>query len=150
MSTTEQLVIDAVATDLEEDGELVAHTLVKYRRPRAITPDMCPLMVVWLIYKSQRPQTTTRFDSTLTVGVSWHEESVDEAYTLINDQATALALLEARGKIEARLRLLATTGLGVGNAWELTPGDSAFIPPEMAQGLTEGYVIQANVRLSEV
>ena len=150
MATTEELVIDAIAADLEDNGDLVAHNLVKYRRPRAITPAVCPLMVVWLISKVSHPESNVRFGSDLTVGVSWHEETVAEAQTLINNEATARALLDARGKIEARFRELARIGLGTENAWELLPGGSAFLAPEMAQGLTEGYVLQANVRLSEV
>lgn len=142
-------IIDAIATDLNANADLPSHGTVKYRRPRAILPEDCPLLIVWLQTKNPTPVTTEYFDGEIGVGISWHIESVQEAVTLQNDEATATTLIDALEGIEGRIRHLARNGLGVGAAWDVRPGESLYLPPEMAQGLTEGYAHEATVTVQE-
>lgn len=144
-----QDVVDAIAADLDANAALATHTTVKYRRPRAILPADCPLLVVWLSGKGNAPQTTQRYDGEIVVGVSWHEQTVQEAQTLARDNTVALALLTALDKIEARVRHYGLNGIGVLAAWQVLPGDVLYLPPEMEQGLTEGYALEVNVRVTE-
>lgn len=147
--STAKSIVDALATDLNNNANLGTHSTVKYRRPRAILPADCPLLVVWLQSKSPTPVTTEFFDGEISIGISWHVESVQEALTLQNDEATATALIDALEKVEGRIRYLAKNGLGVGAAWDVRPGESLYLPPEMAQGLTEGYAQEAIVTVTE-
>lgn len=146
-ATLEQSIIDALVTDLNSSASLPAHSTVKYRRPRAIMPEDCPLMVVWLLGKAPTPKTTEWFDSQISIGVSWHEETVADAETLMTNEEVAVTLMNARSKIEARVRALAKVGLS--DAWEVVPGISQFLPPEMQQGLTEGYALEVITRVTE-
>jgi hypothetical protein len=135
--------IDSVVEDLNDNGDLPEHGTVKYRRPRVILPEDCPLMVVWLILDEPTPQTTKRFDTGWRIGVSWHEQAVDEAKTLTVDEALSLALIDAVEKIKARFRAIATGGLAdVPEAYEFLPGSTRYLAEELAQGLTEGYVTE--------
>lgn len=151
MSIAKDLV-DAIATDLDTNGSLGAHTTVKYRRPRAIVPDDCPLLVVWFMSKEPNLETgtTDRFDKTIGIGVSWHEETVAEAQTLVNDEAKSTALIDALEKIEARSHELSRLGAGVAEVYEILPGASAYVPPEMQDGLVEAVVHELVCRTSEV
>lgn len=142
-------IVDAITTDLNANAGLPTHDTVKYRRPRAIMPDDCPLLIVWLQQKIPTPVETENFDGTISVGVSWHVEAVDEALTLQNDDATATALIDALERIEGRIRYLAKNGLGVEAAWNVAPGESLYLPPEMAQGMTEGYATETLVTVTE-
>lgn len=142
-------VVDAITTDLNASAGLPSHSTIKYRRPRAILPDDCPLLIVWLQTKQPTPVETQNFDGEMSIGISWHVESVEEATTLVNDEATATALIDALERIEGRIRHLAKNGLGVGAAWQVIPGESLYLPPELAQGLNEGYATEALVTVTE-
>jgi hypothetical protein len=139
--------VDEIAADLATNAGLPAHTVAKYRRPRAILPDDCPLLCVWLEAKTPTPRTTKWFDSAMTIGVSWHEESVAEVETLVLDEDVALALMSSLEKIEARVRVLAAQGLT--DAWEVLPGESRYLGPEMQQSATEGFALAIEARLTE-
>jgi hypothetical protein len=142
-------VIDAVTLDLDTHAGLPKHATVRYRRPRAIMPDDCPLLVVWPITKSPTPQTTEVFDSVIQVAASWHVETVEEAQTLIDDEALSLELINAIEMIEARIRHMSINGIDVEQAWEVLPSDVLYLPPEMQAGLVEGYHASIVVRATE-
>jgi hypothetical protein len=148
----EQRIVSALANDLEDNAGLPSHLLVKYRRPRAILPADCPMLVVWLLFDRPAPLETETFQTVATIGISWHEETVEEAAKLSNDSEVSLALISALSKIKARLRALASAGLtdpAVGEAWQVLPGETAYLSPDMAQGLVEGYALEAIVDLTE-
>lgn len=147
MSSLAQDLIDELVVDLDTNGNLPSHKTVPYRRPRVIMPEDCPLMVVWLVTKDPTGVTNAEFHGNITLGISWHEETVEEAETLINDPATAIALMDAQSKIEARLRALAVAGLAA--TWELTPGPSTYLSADMSDGLVEGYLLTATARVTE-
>lgn len=147
--TVEIDVIDALVADIEANADLPEHNTVKYRRPLAIVPEDCPLLVVWLVIGRPTRSTNVTFDSVLTVGVSWHVETVEQAQTLIEDPAKSAELLVALGKIRARVRELSRTTLGVEHAWEVLPSDTTYLPPEMQQGFTEGYGHEVLVQVTE-
>jgi len=151
MTVTREL-IDAIAADLDAESGLPRHQTIRYRRPIAILPEDCPLLVVWLMEKDSAPQTTVRFDSVLRLGVSWHEETVEQAKTLVVDEEAASSLMDAIEAIEARARSWATSGLtnGPDGAWELLPRRVEYIPPgEGSTGLTEGYGLMVEARITE-
>lgn len=152
MNEMEQRVVKAIAADLEANAGLPPHLLVRYRRPRAILPADCPALVVWLVLMEQVARTTEWFDGTITVGISWHEEAVVEAQTLAENEGLSLRLIEALSLIRARLRVLSRTGLvdpATAEAWQVLPGAVQYLAPEAAQGLTEGYVLEATVDVVE-
>lgn len=125
------------------------HGTIKGRRPLAIQPDDCPLLIVWTDSKRATPVTTERFDAEYTIGISWHEATVEEVETLIRDEDISWSLSEARDKIEDRLRTLATTGIGVGAAWQVLPGESTYVGPLPQQGMIHGYAVECIVRVTE-
>lgn len=143
----EQTLIDEIVTDLNNNAGLPAHQTAKYRRPRFIMPDDCPLLVVWLIAKQPSPITTERFDAAISIGASWHEEVVEELETLVQDDAKALALIDARAAIEDRARALSVTGLT--GSWEIYPGASEYMPPENEEAMTEGFAVEIIARVTE-
>lgn len=149
MPNTSQQIIDGIALDLDTYAGLPDHSTIKYRRPRAILPADCPMLVCWLLGKSPRPLTTERFDSEISIGVSWHLETIVEAQTLERDTDKSIELIDALERIEDRVRLLAANGVDVDAAYQVLPGEVAYLPPEMQQGLTEGYALEVNVRVTE-
>jgi hypothetical protein len=130
--------------------DLPEHRTVKYRRPRDIQPADCPMLVVWVEAKVPTPVTTATFDGVVSLGVSWHLAAVKEAQTLVEDEALSVALLDAIELIENEIRRLADVGVPAApGAWQILPGETLYLPPEMAQGLTEGYVTEAVCRIAE-
>lgn len=138
-----------MATDLDANAGLPSHLLVKYRRPRAVRPEDCPLLCVWLQDKTTNPQTTERFDSVLVVGISWQVEAVQEAVTLVEDDAVAEALIDALERIEERIRVWSREGVGVLEAWQITPSGAEYLPANLQQGLVEGYAVGVRVEVTE-
>lgn len=147
MTTVARNLIDALAGDLESNAGLREHRTVKYRRPRIILPEECPLLVVWLEAKVPTPKTTVWFDSAITIGVSWHEETVDEVTTLIDNEDISISLMESLERIEERVRVLARDGMS--DSWQVLPGESRYLSPELQQGLTEGYALAVEARVTE-
>lgn len=143
--------IDAIASDLEDNGDLPAHKLVKYVRPPAILPAQCPLLVVWYVVKAPLPEETTnaRFGSVLAVSSSWHFATVEAAKNLRYGEEPALAL-DAISKIEQRIHALSRDRTGFPDeAYEMTPGLTRPEEPQMKNGLVHGWVVDAEIRLSE-
>lgn len=141
-------IIEALATDMDANAALPVHTTY-HGRPPALKPDDCPALVVWLDSKRPTPVTTEWFDAIYTIGISYHEASVDQAETLVSDEELKWVLSEARGNIEGRLRALAQTGIGVDAAWEVEPGESQYFGPPLQQGLTQGYAVECIVKVTE-
>ena len=98
-------IIDGIA-DVLEALDLPEHNLHLYRRPKSLLPEDTPALVVWLRTKTPSPQTTVWFDGIYTIGVSWHEESVDEVLTQEASEHLSLSLMENMGKIEQAIRAL--------------------------------------------
>lgn len=140
--------IDVIADALEASA-LPEHGLVKYRRPKAILPEMCPLLVVWVRYKEPARGTTTWYDSTITVGVSWHEESVEEAETLTPDEILSTSLLDNLDIIQTAIRDLCNSGSGVDEAWQMLPGFVSYMEPRRETGLSEGYTCDVVINVTE-
>ena len=141
-------IIVALADDMDANAGLPPHTTYP-GRPPALQPDQCPALVVWLDGKRPTPVTTEWFDAIYTIGLSWHEASVEQAETLVSDQDLKWSLSEARDKIEDRIRKLAKAGIGVDAAWEVVPGESQYFGPPLQQGLTQGYAVEAIVKVTE-
>lgn len=143
--------VEKIAERVEAVG-LPEHQHVLYRRPRTIQPGDCPLLVVWFIAKEPNLTggTTDRFDNVMRIGVSWHEETVDEAQTLIDNPEISVALMDALERIETASRKMSKDGLGDDRIYEVLPGASAYVPPEMEEGLVEGVVHEVLCRVSEV
>jgi hypothetical protein len=153
----DEQIIDALIDDVEANAELPGHLTVRYRRPPAITPEMCPVLVGWLLRKIPVPRTTAypgggHHSAVWVVGLSWHEAVVEEAVTLVEDVDAARSLSRARAAIEERIQVGSPGGVpGVLGAWEVLPGDSDYVwpDPELQTGLTEGYVVQAVIKVTE-
>lgn len=144
----EQRIIDALVDDIEASAGLPIHTVVRYRRPRAVLPEELPMLVVWLASKETTPITTIRFSSTIQVGVSWHEQSVEEAETLVQDTSIGLALMTNIALIEDRVRAIETAGgLPVPEAQEMLPSGTVY--ETLQDGLVEGYALSVLVRVTE-
>ena len=147
-------IIDKIAEDLETNGGLAEHFTVKYRRPRAILPMQCPLLVVWLVRKQPTPLTTEMFDGNVIVGCSWHQATIDEAQQTptgiaARNTETGEEMMAAIGKIEERMRYLAKNGIGLQECWEVLPGEVSYVSPEMSQGLTDGYEMAVICKVTE-
>lgn len=144
--------VDAVADDLDANAGLPDHDTIRYRRPRAIMPDDCPLLVVWFASKdvSLEAGTTDRFDKAYSIGVSYHVETVAEAQSLVNDPEMSKELMTVLEAIEARSHYLSTNGVGVSPVYQVLPGSSVYMAPEMKDALVEGVVHEIVARASEV
>ena len=143
-----QDIIDRI-TDAVEAIDLPEHTTIKYRRPKSILPEECPMLVVWLRAKTPTPVTTQWFDGTYTIGISWHQDSVDESETQEMDDDLSLDLMDRIGEIEAAIRGLSVTGWDLEDAWELLPGETVYGEPFRDSGVTEGYSLDVLVRVTE-
>jgi hypothetical protein len=141
-------IIEGIADDLDANAGLPPHVTIRGRRPLAIQPDDCPVLVVWLDSKVAVPRTTVRFDADYTIGISWHEATVDEVESLVRDEDIGWTLSENREKIEDRLRYLATNS-PVASAWEMKPGESTYIGPLPNQGMVHGFAVEAIVSVTE-
>lgn len=145
--TVEEAVVRAIADDLEANAGLPPHTMVKFRRPRAVLPEDCPLLCVWWEAKNPDFTTTVLFDFQLTIGVSWQEESVEEAKTLVNDEYLSLSLMTNIKRCEARIRELSRDGWDVPNAWQILPAGTEY--QRLTDGLVEGYAMAILVNTEE-
>jgi hypothetical protein len=142
--------IEALADDLDNEAGLPEHQTIRKRRPRAIVPEDCPLLVVWLERTTRRGWTNMKQESNVSIGVSWHEESVDEAASLVDDETLSDKLIDAIELIEARVREIAREEITLAEgAWEITPGEGRYLPSDMQQGLTEGHAIVVEARVTE-
>jgi len=140
--------IDLIA-DALETADLPDHTLVKYRRPKAILPEMCPMLVVWVRYKEPRPGTTQWYDAVVTVGVSWHEEAIEEAETLTPDEILSTSLLDNLDIIQTAIRDLCNIGNSITEAWQMLPSTVTYMEPRRETGLTEGYTCDVVINVTE-
>jgi hypothetical protein len=141
---------EGLAADFDASADLPAHMTLAGRRPRAILPEDCPVLVVWLDRKATSPESTERFDGQLVLGASWHEQAVEEAKTLVDNPGLSWSLLGAIERIEGRVRALARTGLAtVPEAWQIIPGDTQYVGPLPQQGLVEGYALEIVAAVTE-
>jgi hypothetical protein len=141
-------IILGIADDLDANADLPPHVTIRGRRPLAIQPTDCPVLVVWLDHKVAVPRTSIRYDADYTIGVSWHEATVEEVESLVRDEDIGWSLAENRGKIEARLRALSRSS-PVASAWEMKPGESTYIGPLPQQGMVHGFTVEAIVSVTE-
>lgn len=143
-----QEIIDRLAEEIEA-LDLPDHDTVLYRRPKSILPENTPMLVIWLQGKVPNPVTTQWFDGLYTIGISWHQESVDESESQEMDTDLSVDLMDRIGQIEAAVRSLSITGWDVEGAWELTPGETTYSEPLRESGVTEGYALTVLVRVTE-
>lgn len=152
----EVLAIDAMVADLEANAGLPDHLVVKYRRPRVILPEDCPLLFVGLDESGsiESPSGTVRFRSQVPIALEWHEAAVEEIQTLVDDEGLSLRLIDSAKRIQARVRKWAieTTSLGgvslaVAHVEEV--GAAAVIPFVLEDGYVEGIRILVPVYVTE-
>ena len=89
------------------------------------------------------------FDGIYTIGISWHQESVEETTTQEMDEDLSLDLMERMGLIEQAIRTLSVQGWTVPNAYEMVPGDTTYVEPLRESGLTDGYTLDVLVWVTE-
>jgi hypothetical protein len=111
---------------------------------------------VWVVGKDPAPTVTLggaydtgSFFSDMTIGASWHEESVEQVKSLIEDEELSISLLMNQERIERRVRQLAKEGWTIPEAWEVSPAGSVYLPRDYQEGLTEGYATAITVRTRE-
>lgn len=133
--------IEAIHADLEANADLPDHETQLYLRPRAIIPEDCPLLVVWVIddVPNLSLGTTVTFDYTVSVGVSWHVQVTEDAETMVRNDEVVLDALAVLERIRNRIRVMSTDGIGVDACHEVLPGISTPNAPALATGLVEGY-----------
>ncbi len=132
-------------------GDTVPRT-IKYRRPRAILPENCPLLCVWVMRERIEPQTNTRYETTVWLGASWHEASVDSAETLQMNPERALSLMQAVSAIKGVTMRLGVSGWDVPGASEVWPTSVSWqgsMGNILDTGLVEGYAVEIQVRAKE-
>lgn len=142
-------IIDRLLTEIEAIETLPDHNTYLYRRPKSLLPEDTPALVIWLRAKTPNPVTTHWFDGIYTIGISWHEESVEETETQEMDPDLSENLMERIELIEQAIRTLSITGWDLGNAWQLVPGDTTYVEPLRESGLTEGYTLDVLVNVTE-
>jgi hypothetical protein len=145
--TVEERVVEAIGLDLDLNAGLDAHDTLLYRRPRAVMPEDCPLLCVWWDSKDIDFLTTQKFHYSLAIGVSWQEETVEEAQTLMRDDVIARSLIRNIHKCEKRIEHIAINGWDIAPAWELLPQGTEYT--RMEEGLVEGYAFVVQVAVSE-
>ena len=125
---------------------------IKYRRPRAILPENCPLLCVWVMRERIEPQTNTRYETIVWLGVSWHEAAVDSAETLEMNEDRALSLMRAVNAIKGVTMRLGVSGWDVPGASEVWPTSVSWqgsMGNILDTGLVEGYAVEVQVRAKE-
>ena len=147
-------VCDAIASWINDQADLPTHTTLKYERPPAVLPEMCPLLVVWYLRKQYAPVTTSKFDNALFIGVTWQVSGVIRATTLLADEETAKKNLQHMSNIEKSLRELSVhgwiDGYLVEEAYDLIPTRMDPEPPmRLETGLIRGYSIAVTVSVTE-
>lgn len=166
-------IVDAMVQDFLDHGELDTHedgtlTVVKYRRPVAVFPSDCPMLCVWLLDKTFGQPTNLKSHDPISIGVSWQEEAVERAETLIapgEDEAQGYAATERAESLirnlkhlERRVRSLAgfdgyESSPHLVNVPELDmilPRDWDYLPPQAVDtGLVEGYAMTVEVTVVE-
>lgn len=148
-------IVDAIAEDLQTDTDLpTPKTLHLYLRPLALLPTQCPALVVWL--EQELPilarGTTVRFEYEYTVGVSWHEATIQDAVTVRRSPETMRRLLDVKEIIRNRIHALASGALDpirAPQAWSLMPGGSRYFQTPREEGLTEGFSFSVLVRTTQ-
>lgn len=153
----EVALIDAMVADLEANGGLGEDVLiVKYRRPRIILPEDCPVLVVALDESGsvEAPKGTVRFTSLVPIALEWHEAAVEEVRTLVDDPDLSVSLITNAGLVRARARkwaietgALGGVSLGVAGVDELGP--AAMIPFVLEDGFVEGIRLIVQVTITE-
>jgi hypothetical protein len=150
--------MDAMATDLAENAGLPDCNVVKYRRPRVILPEDCPLLLVVVddAGKLEAPEGTIRVRSRVPFSLEWYEQAVDEVQTLVDDPELSLALWLNAKRIELRVRKWAVemtelggVPLGVPECEEI---DAAALLPfrlDLEDGAVEGIAVIAEARIVE-
>jgi hypothetical protein len=127
-------------------------TVKRYGRPRAVLPTDCPVLCVWMANKLRTPvETDPVHDARLVIGASWQIETIEEARTLVDDEANEIELLARMQDIERHVMKLAEDGWDVAGAWQITAGDSSYFrtPEGLEQGVTEGYALEVLVDVTE-
>jgi len=153
-------VIDALARELDL-AELPPHTTLRYRQPLAVMPSDCPLLTLWLIQKRYAAQTVAYYDSGLAIGISWQEEAIEQAETLVEDEDASRSLLRAMSIIEDVIFTVSINGLSVERV-EQEDGrekDAVYAvkplsidlsaPAGVENGLVEGYAMTVEVDLTQ-
>lgn len=145
-------IMDALVAEVESQSPgLPTHTTVKYRRPVAVFPEDCPLLVCSPLQEALALRTTEWFDGTLLLGISWQEEAVQRATQLVEDPERAKQLVRnasliarACRNIGRRISPLPTVDVVHG----LYPTALNYLPgPEVETGLVEGYLVAVQVDL---
>lgn len=142
-------IIDRFDSLIEAIEELPAHNTYLYRRPKSLLPEDTPALVIWLRTKVPNPRTTHWFDGIYTIGISWHEESVEEAETQEMDTDLSENLMERIELIEQVIRDLSIDGWDLEAAWQVVPGATTYVEPLRESGLTEGYTLDVLVSVTE-
>lgn len=147
-------IVDKLSAFLADNVDLPPYTLQKYRRPRAVLPDDCPLLTIWLVHKGMLAATTNNFDSRINIGISWQIDATDRATTLEEDEDAARDLLRQVGEIQHWIRYLGVHGWPEGEtiseAYEVLPLSVDYLPPmALETGLIEGYAMTVQVAVVE-
>jgi len=149
--------MDAMAEDLRTNANLPTKLLVvKYRAPRIIEPQDCPLLVIRVddSGKIAAPDGTVRTRSFVPIALEYHEEVVQEVKTLVDDEAKSLSLWLNAKKIEQRVwkwtiedPTIGGVDLGVDEAFEIDA--VGLIPFTMEDGFIEGISVLVSIRITE-
>jgi len=152
-------IVEALAQAVEASPELPPHQTVLFKRPRAVLPDNCPLLCLFLVQKVYTAETVVYYDDAIAIGITWQEESVTAAETLIDDPESAKSQLRAMSAIEEVIMGLSIDGLAVTQG-EMEDGSGresdavyAVYPvgidlseaPQTEEGLVEGYAMTVEV-----
>lgn len=154
-------IVLALSQDLQNEVEWPQKfNVVELRRPPIVTPEMCPLLCVWLMQKAFAPRTTNSFQSVIAVGVTWQTASPDIDDLLAHPE-DSLTLLGTMDGIEQRIRALSlasiSTGIGLKlddeflpPVTDLIPSSIDYMPPtSLDTGLVEGYAMTVHALVTE-
>jgi hypothetical protein len=155
--TLEIRIIDALERELNLSPSLPEHSTIKYKRARAVLPADCPLLQLFLVQKVFTAETNMYFDDALAIGITWQQEGVQEASTLIDDPELAKDMLRATSALEEVIFRLAMNGLEVervededgremDNVYAVYPVSIDLSEPaQVEEGLVEGYALTIEV-----
>lgn len=153
-------IIDALADDMEAAADLPDHQTVRYERPYIVLPEDCPLLCVWLEMKRLTPRGTNRWESAVGIGISWQWAAAEEIETLVNNPERTKENLMVLGRMERRIRVLASMQGDPGvpmpikwdvpEAFQVMPESLDFVPPSSIEtGAVKGYAMGVRVSVEE-